>query len=46
MPSFPKDKYMSLVKDGEKGQIVMPKDAGRQITRHSYTAATRSRKNT
>ena len=26
MPSFPKDKYMSLVKVGEKGQIVIPKE--------------------
>ena len=26
MPSFPKGKYMSMVKVGEKGQIVIPKE--------------------
>lgn len=26
MPGFPKDKYMSMVKVGEKGQIVIPKE--------------------
>lgn len=26
MANFPKDKYMSMVKVGEKGQIVIPKE--------------------